>query len=106
MSLCPSLEKLTELLADALSTAERDALALHVEECALCQEQLAHLTETFDAKTWRRAEHPHQDSQAEEAMMRRLKRMRLALAPTVQEPAARPTGPLSHAVTPMPVAVG
>ena len=46
MTLCPSDEKLTGLLADALSTAERDALARHVEGCASCQEQLARLTGT------------------------------------------------------------
>ena len=44
MPFCPSAEELTGLLADALSTAERDALARHVEGCAPCQEQLARLT--------------------------------------------------------------
>jgi hypothetical protein len=38
---CPPDEKLTGLLADALSAAERDALARHVEGCAPCQEKLA-----------------------------------------------------------------
>ena len=57
MTLCPSDEKLAGLLADALSTAERDALAQHVEGCASCQEKLARLTETSDAETWQRAEH-------------------------------------------------
>src|SRR5262249_37630463 len=80
MTCCPSDEKLTGLLADALSTAERDALAQHVEGCAACQEQLALLTATPDRQMWRRAEHPTRGSRAEDAMMRRLKRRRPRLA--------------------------
>jgi serine/threonine protein kinase len=74
MTLCPSNEKLTGLLAEALSTAERDALARHVEGCASCQQQLARLTRIPDAETWRRAGHPRRGSRAEDEMMRRLKR--------------------------------
>src|SRR5205085_12233657 len=81
MTFCPSDEELTGLLADALSTAERDALARHVEGCVACQDQLARLTGTFNTETWRRdplarvPRHPLQGSEAEEGMMRRLKRM-------------------------------
>jgi hypothetical protein len=66
MTLCPSDEKLTGLLADALSTAERDALARHVEGCASCQERLARLSGTPEPETWRRAEQPPRGSGAEE----------------------------------------
>ena len=106
MTLCPSDEKLTGLLADALSTAERDALARHVEGCASCQEQLARLTGTPDPETWRRAEHPPRGSGAEEGMMRRLKRMPSWLAPTDPMQAARPAGHSPHAVIRRPAAVG
>ena len=106
MTLCPSDEKLTGLLADALSTAERDALARHVEGCASCQEQLARLTGTPDPETWRRAEHPPRGSRAEEGMMRRLKRRPSWLAPTDPMQAARPAGHSPHAVIRRPAAVG
>ena len=105
MTLCPSDEKLTGLLADALSTAERDALARHVEGCASCQEQLARLTGTPDPETWRRAEHPPRASRAEEEMMRRLKRRPSWLAPTDPMQAARPAGHSPHAVIRRPAAV-
>src|SRR5213076_3215809 len=84
MPFCPADEELTGLLADALSTAERDALTRHVEGCASCQEQLARLTETFDTETWRRGENPLQGSEAEEGMMGRLKRKPPWLASSLQ----------------------
>ena len=72
MTFCPSDEKLTGLLADALSSQERDLVARHVEGCASCQEQLAHLTDTALRETWRRAEDPHRASgttQGQELML-------------------------------------
>src|SRR5438270_11554051 len=92
MPFCPSAEELTGLLADALSTAGRDALARHVEGCASCQEQLARLTATPDRETWRLAEHPPRGSRAEERMMRRLKQMPSWLAATDPTQAGRPAG--------------
>jgi serine/threonine protein kinase len=83
MTLCPSEEKLTGLLAEALSTAERDAVARHVEGCASCQEHLARLSGAPETELWRRAAHPSQSSSAEEKMVRRLKGMSLWLPPTV-----------------------
>jgi serine/threonine protein kinase len=74
MNLCPSDEKLTGLLAEALTIVDQDALTRHVEECAGCQEQLARLTGTPDGETWQRAEHPLRGSRAEQETMRRLKR--------------------------------
>src|SRR5262249_49909788 len=50
MILCPSDEQLTGLLADALSAADRDTLARHVEECASCQGKLARWTGTSNAE--------------------------------------------------------
>jgi serine/threonine protein kinase len=75
MIFCPFDEKLADLLADALSATERDALARHVEECTSCQEHLARLTGTPETEIWRRAEHPPRRSRVEERMIRRLKRM-------------------------------
>src|SRR6516162_9156275 len=106
MPSCPSDAKLTGLLADALSKAERDALARHVEGCASCQEQLARLTGATDTERWRRAEQLPQASRAEEGMMRRLKQMPPWLAPTPQEPQASPTCPLPDAGIPLPVTEG
>src|SRR5262249_54854832 len=88
----PSDEKPTGLLADALSPAERDALTRHVEGCAACQEQLAHLTEIADTERWRRAEHWSRGSRAENGLVWRLKRMRSRLALTGPTQAARPAG--------------
>src|SRR4051794_36627521 len=82
MTFCPTDEKLAGLLADVLSPADRDALALHVEGCSSCQEKLPRLTGTFATETWLHAENPLQGSEAEEGLMRRLKRMPLWLAPT------------------------
>src|SRR5438270_3843878 len=102
MPFCPSAEELTGLLADALSTAERDALARHVEGCASCQERLGRLTGTLDMERWRGAEHPRQGSEAEKEMMRRLKGRPPWLVPT-QEPGARPAGHWPAAGMPLPV---
>src|SRR5262249_55432861 len=71
---CPSDETLAGLLADALTAAERDSLARHLDGCAPCQEKLARLTRTPDTKMWRRAGHPPQGPEAEEGVVRRLKR--------------------------------
>src|SRR5262245_8874739 len=67
MSVCPAEERLAGLLADALSAAERDDLARHVEGCASCQERLARLTP--DTEVWRRAEQPPGGSSAEEGVL-------------------------------------
>src|SRR5262249_9798218 len=74
MPCCPSDETLTRLFADALTLADRDNLARHVEGCAHCQEKLARLSGTPDKERWRRAALPPQGSEAEEGLMRRLKR--------------------------------
>jgi serine/threonine protein kinase len=105
MTSCPSAEKLTRLLADALSAAERDALARHVDGCASCAEQLARLTGTPDTKVWRLAEHPSWGSRADEGMMRRLKQVPswLTLTGTVQ--AANPAGHSPHSVFRRPAAM-
>jgi eukaryotic-like serine/threonine-protein kinase len=76
MTVCPSDEQFSNLLADALSTAEWDALARHVEGCASCQDKLGRLAETPEIKTWRRAEQSTQGSDAEDRIVLRLKRRR------------------------------
>ncbi len=81
MSPCPSDDELTGLLADALSTDERDVIARHVKGCASCQEQLARLTAAPDTETWRRANRAPSGSKAEDDLMRRLKRMPSWLVP-------------------------
>src|SRR5262245_5639150 len=93
MTSCPSDEKLTVLLADALSAAERDALARHVEGCVSCQERLTRLTGAPDTERWRRAERSPRGPGDEEGMIRRLKRMPSSLAPAVQMQASRPAVP-------------
>src|SRR5262249_15495358 len=96
MTPCPSDEQLTRLLADTLSPADRDTLARHVEGCASCQETLARWTGTPDPPTRRRAEQLPQDSEAEEGMVRRLKRRRPS-GPAAAGQAAKPAGASAHA---------
>jgi serine/threonine protein kinase len=105
MPSCPSDETLTGLLADALTTAERDNLAQHVEGCPACQEKLARLTATPDAEIWRRAEHPPQGSEAEEGMLRRLKRLSPSSLAHRLEHADRPADDSLHGVDPTPAAL-
>src|SRR5262249_22318793 len=102
---CPSDETLTGLLADSLTPAERDSLARHVEGCAPCQEKLARLTGTPDTERWRRAEHPPQGPEAEEGMVRRLKRLPPSSAARCLEQVDRPAGDSPQAAGPTPVAV-
>src|SRR5262245_25013688 len=103
MTLCPSDEQLAGLLADALTTAERDAVVGHVEGCASCAERLARLTGTLETETSLRAEHPLQGSEAEDEMMRRLKQKPQWLVPTLQLHGSRPAGDLPYARTPTAV---
>src|SRR4051812_34430074 len=90
MTLCPSDETLASLLADALSTAECDAIAEHVEKCDTCVEKLARLTEISDSESWRRAAHPRSPSDAEEVVVGRLKLVRRFFAQHSPDPAATP----------------
>jgi serine/threonine protein kinase len=75
MKCCPSDEDLTRLLADALSAADKDAHAQHVEECAACQNKLAQWTESPVLPLERRAEPPLAASRVEERVLLRLKAM-------------------------------
>src|SRR5262245_19300513 len=102
MPSCPSDETLTGLLADALTLAERDSLARHVEGCAPCQERLDRLTGTPDAERWRRAGHPPQGCEAEEGMVRRLKRVPPSSAAHRLGQADRPAGDSPRAADPTP----
>src|SRR4051794_10824229 len=98
MTCCPSDEELTGLLADAFGPAARDALALHVEGCASCQERLARLTAPCDAETSRRDEAPPQGDPGEDGVLRRLKRM--------HAPSASPDGHSLDALIRRPAAGG
>src|SRR5437016_2302862 len=104
MTFCPSGERLTDLLSDALSISEREALVRHVEGCASCQEQLARLTGIPDTEMWRRAEHPPRGSRAENRMIRRLKGIPSWLVPTLPLQAVGPASPSPHAFTLGPAA--
>ncbi len=106
MSFCPSGDKLPGLLADALSTAERDALARHVEGCASCREQLARLTETPDTQKLRQAGQPPEGSEAEERVIRHWKRMPPWLPPTLPGEGAGPAGHSPGAGIRGPAAIG
>jgi eukaryotic-like serine/threonine-protein kinase len=90
MTLCPSDEKLADLLADALSTTEQDALAQHVESCAACQAKLARLTEIADTETWQRAEHLTPLSEAEDEIVQQLKLLRRSSARFPPDPSDTP----------------
>jgi serine/threonine protein kinase len=105
MPSCPSNETLTGLLADALTAAERDSVARHVEGCAPCQEQLARLTGIPDTERWRRAGQPPQGAEAEEGLVRRLQRMPLSSAAHRLEQVDRLGGDSHPAAGPAPGAV-
>ena len=105
MPSCPSDETLTGLLADTLTTAERDSLARHVEGCVPCQEKLARLTGTPDTETWRRAGHPPQGSEAEGGMVRRLKQVPPSTTAYRPGRADRPAGDSPPPADPAPAAV-
>src|SRR6476659_4990696 len=96
MSSCPSDETLASLLADALSTAERDALAGHIEECAACLERLVRLSEIADADALRPAAQTPPCSETEEEIVRRLKMVRFALASSTPNSADTPTMDVGH----------
>jgi eukaryotic-like serine/threonine-protein kinase len=98
MTLCPPDEKLSDLLTDALSAAERADLARHVEDCATCQARLADLTGTSDTKIGRLAESSPTASRAEDKMIQRLKGISSWLPPTIPLQAARRAGHSSHPV--------
>jgi serine/threonine protein kinase len=102
---CPSDETLTGLLAEALTPAERDGLARHLEGCAPCQEKLARLTGTPDTERWRRTEHPLPGSEAEEGVVRRLKRVPPSRAGHHPEQADGPAGNLPPTAGPAPAAI-
>jgi serine/threonine protein kinase len=88
-----------------LTTAERNHIARHVDECAPCQKKLARLTGSPDTERWRRAEHPTRGSEAEEGVMRRLKRVPPSSAASRWEQADRPPSDSPPAGDPTPVAV-
>ena len=90
MTRCPSEDTLAGLLADALSTDERDAVVQHVEDCALCRQELARLSEISDAATWQCAEHLSPCDKAEEDVVRRLKLVRRSPAPIAVRPGGNP----------------
>jgi serine/threonine protein kinase len=103
---CPSDETLTGLLADALTVAERDGLGRHVEGCAPCQEKLARLTGGPEAERWRRAGQPPQGPEAEEGVVRRLKRVPPPTAPHRPGQAGGPAGEPPPAAGPTPAVPG
>jgi serine/threonine protein kinase len=92
-------------LADALTTADRDDVARHVEDCAPCQEKLARLAGTPDTVRWRRAEHPPRGSATEEGVVRRLKRVPPPSPALRGQQARRSAGASPPAVGPTPAAV-
>lgn len=95
MAFCPCDEKLTDLLADALDSVERDALARHVEGCASCQDQLAHLAGSSDSATWWCPQESSHGSRAEEALIQRMKGLPSCMWLSDQLRLARPAGHLS-----------
>src|SRR3954470_6684537 len=72
MTPCPSDETFADLLADGLGKSDADALAEHVEKCALCQRKMARLTESSSDESWRRGG-LHPTNETEDEIVRRLK---------------------------------
>jgi serine/threonine protein kinase len=106
MPFCPSNEQLSDLLAETLTTTERDTLARHVEGCVSCQDKLVCLAEAPATQWWRRAGQPARGSEAEEQIVRRLKRARPPSGYAGPEHTARPAGHSPHTKDLMPVVPG
>ena len=106
MPSCPTDERLSDLLTDTLTTTERGTVARHVEGCASCRDKLARLAGCPATELWRRAEHPARDSEAEERVVRRLKRMRPPSGDAGPERVARPAGDSPHPGDLMPAVPG
>jgi eukaryotic-like serine/threonine-protein kinase len=75
MTSCPFDEKLADLLAGALCPSDRHEVAQHVEACSSCRDELVRRTAMPDLELRFQAESSLAGSEAEEAMMRRLKSM-------------------------------
>jgi serine/threonine protein kinase len=106
MPFCPSDEKLSHLLTDTLTTTERDTLARHVEGCAPCQDKLARLAGSPATESWRRAEQLARGSEAEERVVRRLKRVRPPSGDAGPDRVARPAGDSPHSRDHLPAVPG
>src|SRR5262249_60121570 len=96
----------SDLLTETLATTERDTLARHVEGCVSCQGKLARLAGAPATESWRRAEQPARGSEAEERIVRRLKRMRPPSGYAGLEHTARPAGHSPHTRDLMPAVPG
>jgi eukaryotic-like serine/threonine-protein kinase len=103
MASCPSHQKLADLLADALSVAERDSLSRHVEGCTTCQHDLARLSGTPDTEVWRLAGHRLRGSRAEERMMLSLKQLPPWMNLTIPAQAAWSAGDMRQVALQEPV---
>src|SRR4051794_9049015 len=90
MTVCPSDDKLANLLADALSATERATQARHVEQCAACQDRLARLTEVPHTEIWRDAAPSPRGDRDEERVLQHLKQIGPGSAPTIGMPAPLP----------------
>src|SRR3954470_20841298 len=91
MTLCPPDEQLASLLADALGTAERESMAAHIEECAVCAEKLARLTEGLGLEAWHSPVDQQPRNESEDEIVRRLKLVRHLLAPMPTDANDTPT---------------
>src|SRR5262245_20304383 len=89
MTPCPSDENLASLLNDALATAERDAIAEHIDKCASCLGKLARLSEFPGA--WQPASRPQESIEEEELIVQRLKLIHRLSASSSPDSQATPT---------------
>ena len=95
MTLCPSDEKLVQLLDDTLSKADREPLEQHVERCTTCQGKLAQWTEISDSATWQRVEQLQPSNEAEEKAVQRLKFWRRSTPEFLSDTAETPSANLT-----------
>jgi eukaryotic-like serine/threonine-protein kinase len=93
MTHCPSEERLRNLLSGDPDATVSDSLSLHVEDCSACQALLGRLTEVANAELRPRVSDASPDAEAEERVMRRLKRMSLDLPPTMANSGTELIGP-------------
>ena len=88
MTSCPFGDKLTDLLAEALTASQRHDIAQHVDGCVSCRDQLARMTAMPELDMRLHAE--HSPSETEGAMMQRLKNFSSDSHPTFIQRGGRP----------------
>jgi WD40 repeat protein len=102
MSVCPSKDLLEQLLAEALSDAERAAVEQHLAVCRPCVARLEALTSEPDSDQWRALQQqaPERNAAASELFLKAVAVQGLVLADTLELAQGLIPTPVHSAVSP------